>query len=97
MNFVYHVKSFGCAPYVEAVLDDWRGVVEYSNNVLQEQFKNHERFSGKYTYKDTTRESSGMLVVSCDFINCPTSDGWKYMGIIAEGSAPAKFRPSVDI
>ena len=63
MNFVYHVKSFGCAPYVEAVLDDWRGVVEYSNNVLQEQFKNHERFSGKYTYKDTTRESSGMLVV----------------------------------
>jgi hypothetical protein len=40
---------------------------------------------------------SGMLVVSCDFIDCLTFDNWKYMGIIAERTVPAKFRPSVDI
>ena len=63
MNFVYHVESFGQAPYAEAVFDDWQELVKYSNNVLQKQFKNHKRFSGKYTYRKTIFELSGKLIV----------------------------------
>ena len=62
MNFVYHVQSFGGAPFVEAVFDDYREAATYANNVLVKQIENHLLYTGEWKFERLMHESPGKLV-----------------------------------